>query len=350
VAGLQLKLCREWEKRDFSKPMSASPTRREFLKRSLAGLVVCGVASPMVSGVCAAQEERPLSGDLIDTHTHFYDPKRPQGVPWPSPDEKVLYRTVLPKDYKALPQPRTVTGTVVVEASPWVEDNQWILDLAAKDPFIVGLVGHLTPGASEFSKHLARFRAVPLFRGIRLRPSPSPQEQAKADFTAGLKLLADHDLSVDLVGGVEVLEMAARVAKAIPSLRLVIDHLAGVRIDGKEPDRGWLEGLRALAKHEQVFLKISGLVEGTGRSGGKAPRNVEFYKPTLDAACGRFGEDRLIYGSNWPVCELFADLATVQRLTLDYFTPKGSKVLEKVFATNARRAYKWAARQPPQRP
>ena len=80
---------------------------------------------------------------IVDTHTHFYDPARPQGVPWPSPGEEHLYRTVLPRHYKALAEPEGVTATVVVEASPWVEDNQWILDLAAADPFIVGLVGHL---------------------------------------------------------------------------------------------------------------------------------------------------------------------------------------------------------------
>ena len=77
---------------------------------------------------------------IIDTHTHFYDPTRPQGVPWPGPDEELLYRRVLPEDHRALAAPEGVTGTVVVEASAWLEDNQWILDLAAQTPWIVGLV------------------------------------------------------------------------------------------------------------------------------------------------------------------------------------------------------------------
>ena len=71
---------------------------------------------------------------IIDTHTHFYDPTRPEGVPWPNPDDDVLYRRVMPDDYKALAVPEGATGTVVVEASKWLDDNQWILDLAADEP------------------------------------------------------------------------------------------------------------------------------------------------------------------------------------------------------------------------
>ena len=88
---------------------------------------------------------------IIDTHIHLYDPTRPQGVPWLSPDDEVLYRKVFPEDYKALAIPEGVTGTVVVEASEWVEDNQWILDIAADEPFIVGFVGNLQPGSEDFA-------------------------------------------------------------------------------------------------------------------------------------------------------------------------------------------------------
>src|SRR5215467_10014461 len=103
---------------------------------------------------------------IIDTHTHFYDPTRAQGVPWPEPGDEVLYRRVLPEDYKRLAVPEGVTGTVVVEASQWLEDNQWILDLAAREPFIVGFVGNLQPGAQDYAASLDRFAANPLFRGI----------------------------------------------------------------------------------------------------------------------------------------------------------------------------------------
>src|SRR2546425_11052705 len=113
-----------------------------------------------------AQEKQKL--EIIDTHTHFYAPTRPQGVPWPGKDDKLLYRRVLPEHYRAVTRGQGVAGTVVVEASPWVEDNQWLLDLAVKEPLIVGVVGHLTPAAEDYRKHLERFAKNPLFRGIRI--------------------------------------------------------------------------------------------------------------------------------------------------------------------------------------
>jgi L-fuconolactonase len=124
---------------------------------------------------------------------------------------------VLPKDYRALPAPRPVTGTVVVETSPWVEDNQWVLDLAANEPFLVGLVGNLPIGTREFSGHLKRFAANRLFRGIRIRDRKLEGMLDDPAFISDLKLLADHDLSLDLVGGREILVFADRVAKEVPA-------------------------------------------------------------------------------------------------------------------------------------
>jgi hypothetical protein len=134
-------------------------TRRQFLAaatQAVAGLTLTGCASALRA---APGRTATVTDGLtvIDTHTHFYDPSRPEGVPWPPPNEKRLYRTTLPKDYLALPVPRPVAGTVVVEASPWVEDNQWVLDLAAKEPFIVGLVGNLPVGTKPFAGHLKSF-------------------------------------------------------------------------------------------------------------------------------------------------------------------------------------------------
>ena len=97
---------------------------------------------------------------IIDTHTHFYDPTRPQGVPWPAPDDKILYRTVLPENFAQVAVPEGVTGTVVVEASGWLEDNQWVLDLAAVDPLLVGLVGQIELGSAQFDAELARFAEI----------------------------------------------------------------------------------------------------------------------------------------------------------------------------------------------
>ena len=326
--------------------MSASCTRRGFVAagaQAVAGLTLTGWASALraASGQTAAGAG---SFTLIDTHAHFYDPTRPQGVPWPPREDKLLYRTVLPKDYRALPVPMPVTGVVMVEASPWIEDNQWVLDLAANDPFIVGFVGNLPVGTKPFAGHLKRFAANKLFRGLRIRDRKLEGTLDDLAFVADLKLLADYDLSLDLVGGREILPYADRLAKEVPGLRIIIDHLAGVAVDGKPPLADWVQQMKALVRRPNVYCKLSGLVEGTGRSDGSAPRDVGFYRPVLDAMREMFGPERLLYASNWPVSERFAPLATVQGIVADYYHSHGPRAEEQVFAQSAKAAYRWVQR------
>ena len=334
---------------DGQRPMSPTHNRRQFLTTTvevLAGVALTGWTSAVRAG--ARQPATDASAfTVIDAHTHFYDPARAQGVPWPPRDDKLLYRKVLPKDYRALPAPLPVSGTVVMEASPWLEDNQWVLDLAAHDPFIVGFVGNLPVGAKEFAGHLKRFAANKCFRGIRLRDRKLAGTLDDAAFVSDLNLLADHNLSLDLVGGREILSFANRLAKERPHLRIVIDHLAGVVVDGKAPPPDWVNDMQALARRPNIYCKLSGLVEGTGRSDGSAPADVEFYRPVLDAMHTLFGPERLIYASNWPVSERFAPLATVQGIVGRYFSICGRGAEEKVFSQSSKAAYRWVQRGKP---
>jgi L-fuconolactonase len=320
--------------------MKNQTSRRTFLKTSLAGAVGGIVAGQLAM----AQDSEIKPALIIDTHTHFYDPTRPEGVPWPPKNDKLLYRRVLPEDYRALPKPQPVNGTVVVEASAWVEDNQWILDLAADDPFIVGLVGNLPVGSDAFSGQLERFTSNPLFRGIRIHGNRAKEGLDQPQFLAGLKQVARKDGAVDLLGGPGMLPVIDALAQAIPDLRLIIDHLAGVRIDGQAPDAEWRKGMHRAARHKNVYCKVSGLVEGTGRNDGTAPKDTQFYQPVLDVVWNAFGEDRLIYGSNWPVSDRFASCATVQSIVTGYFREKGQGALDKFFWQNAQTFYKWVKR------
>lgn len=312
-----------------------SLTRRQFLTR--AGAVLA--TSVLPSLVCEGAP--PAVPGIIDTHTHFYDPTRSQGVPWPDKTDKLLYRRVSPEDYRRLAQPLGVSGTVVVEASSWIEDNQWVLDLAVKDKFIVGLVGHLEPGQAGFRNQLDRFAKNPLFRGIRVG-GQLRSGMDRRDFMADLKRLSERDLALDALGGPDLLPVIATLARRLPELRIVIDHVANVRIDGKAPPAEWAEGMRSCGRQPNVYCKVSGLVEGTGRTDGAAPRDVGFYRPVLDVVWNSFGEDRVIYGSNWPVSERFAPLATVQEIVAGYFSFKGRTAAEKYFRRNASAVYKWS--------
>lgn len=299
-------------------------------------------------GGCATTPPPPLPGavrTVIDTHTHFYDPRRPQGVPWPAKDDTFLFRPVYPSEYEALARPLGIGGTVVVEASPWVEDNQFILDLAKRDRFIVGLCGNLPAGTPEFRRHLKRFAGSRLFRGIRLRDDAWRKHLDEREFLDDLRRLAEADLQVDVNVGVGGLADVAKLAGALPSLRIVLDHCANTPINGKAVSVTWLGGMSALAQRKNVRAKLSGLVEGTGKTDGTAPTDVAFYRPVLDWMWRLFGEDRLIWGSNWPVSARFASLQTVYQIAHDYIADRGGPAsVRRVFGGNALVTYKWLSR------
>lgn len=309
--------------------------RRQWMAASLSGAAGLGL------GMLVADEHGPPL-DIIDCHTHFYDPTRAEGIPWPSKGTP-LYRTVLPKHLRELRQFRRVTGTVIVEASPRVEDNTWLLELAKDDPFIVGIVGRLEPGTADFAKHVKQFAANPLFRGIRVS-SQLTEDLLKSDSLADLKLLADHDLSLDVNGGPKTPAVIAKLAPRLPALRIVLNHIGNVRITSDQPPREWQDGIRAAAEHANVFCKISALVEGAARDGQQAPTDLAFYKPYIDVVWNAFGDDRVIYGSNWPVSERAADYELLQRIVMEYAFEHGADATRNFCSLNAKRAYKWVER------
>lgn len=307
-----------------------NPTRRTFLRTVAAGALAAPAA-------LAAEDEAPPA---IDTHTHFYDPTRKEGVPWPGKDDKLLYRRVLPDEFKELARKHHVTGTVVVEASPWVEDNQWLLDLAAREPFVVGVVGRLDPAGDDFPKLFARFAKNERFRGIRVNHGDLKKGLDQKAYLQNLRLLVEHDRALDVNGGPDLPADVARLARALPELRIVINHEANLRIDGKEPPEAWRKGMKAAAEGKRVVCKVSALAEGTGKKERDAPAEVAFYRPVLDALWETFGEDRLLYGSNWPVSERAASYATLYGIVSAYFGAKGRGPLAKFLRGNALAAYK----------
>lgn len=290
-------------------------------------------------GGCLSQRPAPAGG-VIDTHVHFYDPARPQGVPWPPKGDAFLYRTVLPAELKAMAAPEGVTGCVIVEASPLEEDNQWVLDLAADEPFILGVVGHLKPGTPGFRAALDRYARNPRFKGIRTGLWGVDPAAAGSSFVDDLRAVADRDLTLDIGQGVAHMETAARLAAAVPALRLVINHFGGPTIGDRKLDPRWLAAVRGAAVCPNVVMKLSGLVEGTGRREGDAPADLDPYRPFLDAVWTAFGLDRLIFGSNWPVSARFAPYVRVLDLARAFLAERGPAALAAGLRANALRVYR----------
>jgi len=283
---------------------------------------------------------------ILDTHIHLFDPRRPQGVPWPPKTNAVLYQPALPSRYRGIVQRLGVVGAIEVECSPWLDDNQWVLDVAAADPFIVGMVGNLEPGQPEFRKQLDHFHKNPLFLGIRygnLWGRNLGTGLKNPEFVAGLKALAAAGLAMDSANpNPALLADLLRLTDRVPELRIVIDHLPQLTPPtDTAARRTYDETLRELAKRPLVWIKVSEVLR---RVDGSVPLDLSFYRARLDELCGLFGEDRLLYGSDWPNSDQWAPYAQVLAVVREYFTAKGPVAAEKYFWKNSVAAYRWAAR------
>lgn len=304
--------------------------RRDFLQT---GALAIGL--PSLSG------QTEILGRVVDGHTHFYDPTRPEGVPWPIKDTP-LYRTAMPIDWKKVANPLGIQETIVVEASPWTEDNQWILDLADREKCIVGFVGNLNPLEPQFSEHLKRFAPHPIFRGIRWRGELARLNDFPTIVKAA-KELAKLDLSLDLNSVASTLPQAHKLASAVPDLRIIINHL-GAAGDPQKLSAEWRENVLQASKQPNVFMKVSALAEQAKAPAGEAPTTVDYYLPILDHLWNCFGQERLIYGSNWPVSDRGAPYQTIYKLVSEFFHSKGTETAEKYFWRNSQTAYRWKER------
>ena len=317
------------------------PSRRAFL-HGAAGACAAGVAG---SGGCAlaglSAKRRPFK--IIDSHVHFYDPSRPQGVPWPPKDDALLYQRTLPEDYRRQAVPQPVDGVVAVEASTWPEDNQWLLDLAARERLIVGVVGNLPLGGTACGDLLKRFAANPLFRGIRVRDGSPEVFVGNRAFLRDLSAAAERGLCFEVHSPPVWVQQAEPLARAVPGLRLIVNHVASAPVTGQPPPEPWRALMKKLSGCPNIFMKVSGLVEGTRRKAGDAPADAGHYRSVLDELWDLFGPDWLLYASNWPVSWRYAPLGTVQNIAMDYFGEKGQDAVDKVFWKNAAAAYRIGA-------
>ncbi len=310
--------------------------RRTFLATAAAGAL-----SPAARGLAAARPNVPI----IDSHIHLFDISRPQGVPWP-PKDSSIYQSALPARYRKIAAPFGIVGAIEIECSPWPADNQWVLDIAAKDPIIVGTIGDLEPGHPTFGKQLEQLHRNPLFRGIRygnIWDRDLGKEIAKPEFIRNLKLLASAGLVLDTANPDPALIRAVvRLSDQVPELKVIIDHLPELALPDDSIGRKACErDLQLLGQRPQVFAKVSGIVRTVD---GRVPLNIDFYKDRLDRIWETFGADRLLYGSDWPNGEQWAHYPDVFRLAQEFISAKPPADVDKFFWKNSLAIYGWVKR------
>jgi len=285
---------------------------------------------------------------IIDTHIHLFDQTRPQGAPYsagPGNNEPAL-----PARYRALAQPLGIVGAIEIEASPWLEDNLWVLEVEQAAPIMVGAIGNLRPDKPEFAEYLDRYRKNKLFRGIRygnLWGYDIVGQSRNQTFLDGLKLLQQADLVLDTANPrPDLMEAVVRISDRIPDLRIVLDHLPAMLEQLDESGRRGIKfTVRELSSRRNIYVKVSEVIKVVN---GKTITDLSTYKPMLDYLFDTFGEDRLLFGSDWPNGPAVNNLPTIVSVVRQYFAGKGQRAAEKYFWKNSMVAYKWIRRAPEQ--
>lgn len=323
-------------------------SRREFLTESVGR--AAGLATALAVPCSTVHGANAVRGPIIDTHVHFYDPKRPEGVPWPRKGDERLYRRVMPDEWERLVAPCGLAGAIVVEASPWVEDNQWLLDLAERHAAtlrggmlgIVGVVGSLPLEDEASTALIDRFAEQQRFLGIRVNGEKLLIGLDDKGYAGRLARLNDHGLTLDVNGG-KVFDAVASVAKRFPTLRVVLNHMGNTSITKAGPLPEWLAAIDRVSQRPNVFMKVSALVENAAHAMKlhTAPVDPTFYEPWLDAVWKAFGHERLMYGSNWPVSDRGGTYADMFAITQLYVQRRGAEADRWFYSETSRAAYRW---------
>lgn len=287
---------------------------------------------------------------IIDTHIHLFDASRPQGAPYKGSTQYAEQSAgiALPSNYRAVAQPLGIVGAIEIEASPWIEDNLWVLETSQTDPIMVGTVGDLQPEKPEFAEYLERYHRNPLFRGIRygnLWHYDLVQQANNPIFIEGLKLLAQADLVLDTANPrIDLLQAIVKVSDKAPNLRIVIDHLPSLDPAPEEKD-SYDAVLKEMSGRPQIYVKLSEIDHRMGdRANGEIVSGLDAHRARLNLLMDIFGEDRVLFGSDWPNSVGVATLQQITSLTRSYFATRSHAAAEKFFWKNSLHAYKWVKR------
>ena len=275
----------------------------------------------------------------VDSHQHFwhYDPVR---YAWITDEMAGLKRDFLPTDL--LPELRAngVDACVAVQADQSEDETRFLLGLADKHREIAGVVGWVNLLDEKVEERLAHFSQFRKLRGFRHIAQAETDDRflMRKDFLRGVGLLGRFGFTYDILIYARHLPVANEFVQQSPEQKFVVDHIAKPQITARELD-GWSRGIRAIAKHPNVWCKVSGLVteaDWTRWAAGDL-------RPYLDVVFEAFGLDRLMFGSDWPVCLLAGNYRTVKAIVDDYTQSFSAIDKEKIFGRNAVRFYGLAA-------
>lgn len=273
---------------------------------------------------------------IIDSHQHFWQLDKPFDYGWlTDPQHAPINRDFLPAHLATNISQVGVDKTIFVQTQHNLEENRWVLEMATKKDFIAGVIGWVDLASETCEKQLEEFVGNPKFVGIRHITQDEPDDFiVRPEIIRGLKVLEKHAVPFDLLFFTQHLKHAATLGKLLPSLPMVIDHLAKPKIkDGITA--GWSEDLKAAAAFPNIYCKLSGLITEADWENWK-PADL---KPYVETALEAFGVDRCMFGSDWPVCELAGTYQQVYSALNEVLGAISESEREKIFGGNAIKFY-----------
>jgi L-fuconolactonase len=271
---------------------------------------------------------------IVDSHQHFWDLDR-FDYPWMTDDVEPIRRNFGPRDLEPLLAERGVDRTVIVQAIASVDETRYLLEIAAQTDFVSGVVGwaDLTdPGVGAVVADLRSGEGGHYLVGIRhqVHDEADPAWLLRDEVQRGLRELARAELSYDLLVRPRELPAALRTARAQPGLRLVVDHIAKPPIEDGDVEE-WARAMAPFAELDNVYCKLSGMVTEADWEAWK-PHDLV---PYVQRVVGWFGEDRLMFGSDWPVCLLAASYGEVMDALDGALGGLGKRARAKIYGGNA---------------
>ena len=272
---------------------------------------------------------------IIDTHQHFwnYDPKRHD---WINEDMQAIQKDFLPEQLAILLKENQVAGCISVQVDQTKEETEFLLALAKQHSFIKGIVGWVDLSASDLEQTLEYYRDAQALKGFRhIVQGEAAGFMMQPKFIQGLQKLPAHHYTYDLLIYAHQLKEANELIKQLNELPIVIDHVAKPNIKNGEIE-DWKKEITAIAKYPNVHCKISGMAtEANWESWSMAG-----LQPYLDTVVEAFGTERIMFGSDWPVCLVETSYSKWLKGVQNYFNTFSSAEQEAIFAGNAIKFYK----------
>jgi L-fuconolactonase len=267
----------------------------------------------------------------IDSHQHFWL-YNPVNHAWINDDMRVIQRDFLPADLQPILQENGIEGCVAVQVDQTEAENDFLLDLAEKNSFIKGIVGWIDMQADNIEERLQYYSSVKPMKGFRhiLQGEPDEKFMLNEKFKHGIDLLNQYGFSYDILIMPNHLSYAKAFVAEFPQQRFVIDHLAKPYIKDKRTN-GWKEDIQAIATFPNVYCKVSGMVTEADWADWK----TEDFVPYLDVVFNAFGANHVMFGSDWPVCNVAGGYKGVLNVIENYVNRLSQNEQELFWAKNA---------------